>query len=148
MDVDDRDAVEIFEARTQREELHQVGHDLHVDHLAARALDQVEHLDVFVERQRDVEVVDALLPDDFRRIVQRAEERQSAIAEVIAAGAIVDEADDLIAQLAMLKNFLGHHPPEIAGPGDQDALEADAGPPAPLEQLRAPARASRRSARR
>ena len=93
MDVDDRHAVEIFEARAQREELHEVGHDLDVDHLAARALDEVEHLHVLVERQRHVQVVDVLLADDLGRIGERAEQRQAAIAEVIAARAIVDEAD-------------------------------------------------------
>ena len=92
VNVDDGDAVEIFEPRAQREELHEVGHDLHVDHLAARALDEVEHLHVLVERQRHVQMVDVFLADDLRRISQRAEQRQAAIAEVIAARAIVDEA--------------------------------------------------------
>ena len=70
VDVDDRNAVEIFEAGAQREELHQVRHDLHVDHLAARALDEVEHLHVLVERQRHVQVIDVLLPDDFGRVAR------------------------------------------------------------------------------
>ena len=67
--------------------------------------------------------------------LERAEQRQSAIAEVIAAGAIVDEADDLIAELAVLEDLVGDHAAEIAGAGDQDAAQADAGDPAPLERL-------------
>ena len=135
MDVDDRNAVEIFEARAQREELHEVGNHLHVDHFAARALDEVEHLHVLVERQRHVQVIDVLLPDDFGRIGQRAEQRQAAIAEVIAARAIVDKSDHLIAELAVLENLLGDDAAEVAGAGNQDALQADAGFPAPLEHF-------------
>ena len=52
-----------------------------------------EHLDVLFERQRDVEVIDALALDDLAGLGERAEQRQAAIADVIAAGAIVDEAD-------------------------------------------------------
>ena len=135
VNVDDGDAVEIFEPRAKGEELHEVGHDLHVHHLAARALDEVEHLHVLVERQRHVQMVDVLLADDLRRIGERAEQRQAAIAEVIAAGAIVDEADDLIAELAVLENLLGDDAAELAGAGNQNALEADARLPAPLEHL-------------
>ena len=147
VDVDDRNAVEIFEARAQREELHQVGHDLDVDHLAARALDQVEHLHVLVERQRHIQVIDVLLPDDLGRVGQRAEQRQAAIAEVIAAGAIVDEADDLIAELAVLKDLLGDDAAEVAGAGNQDALQADARLSSAARAPRGRARASRTSAR-
>ena len=148
VDVDDGHAVEIFEPRAQREELHEVGHDLHVDHLAAGALDEVEHLHVLVERQRDVQMIDVLLPDDLRRIGERAEQRQAAIAEVIAAGAIVDEADDLIAELAVLQDLLGDDAAQIAGAGDQDALEPDARLPAPLEQLAHELARAEREARR
>ena len=64
-----------------------------------------------------------------------AEQRQAAIAEMVAAGAIVDEADDLIAELAMLENLVGDHASEIAGAGDEDAPQPDARDPAPLERL-------------
>ena len=60
VDVDDRDAVEIFEPRPQRDDLQQVGHDLDVDHLAADDLEQLQHPHVLFGRQRDVEVIDAL----------------------------------------------------------------------------------------
>ena len=46
--------------------------------------DKAEHLDVLFERQRDVDVIDPLLPDDFAAFGQRAEQRQAAIADVIA----------------------------------------------------------------
>ncbi len=54
---------------------------------------------------------------------------------MIAAGAIVDEADHLIAELAVLKNLLGHDAAEVAGAGNQNALQPEAGFPAPFEQL-------------
>ena len=82
--ADDRNAVEILEARAKRDELQEVGHDMDVDHFAVRALDSAEHLDVLFERQRDVDVIDLLLPDDLVRLGQRAEQRQTAVADVIA----------------------------------------------------------------
>ena len=66
---------------------------------------------------------------------QRAEQRQAAISQVIAARAIVDETDHLIAELAMLKNLLGDDAAEVACAGNQDALQPEAGFPAPLEHL-------------
>ena len=93
VDVDDRKAVEILEPRPQRDELQQVGHDFDVDHLAAGDLDQVEQLRVLLERQGDVQVIDALALSDLADLGERAEQRQPAIPEVIPARAIVDEPD-------------------------------------------------------
>ena len=87
------------------------------------------------ERQRHVEVVDLLVGDDVRRIAERAQQRQPAIAEMIAAGLVVDEADHLIAQLAMFENAIRDHAAEIAGAGDQDAAQPDARQPAPFERF-------------
>ena len=50
-----------------------------------------------------------LLPDDLVGLGQRAEQRQAAVADVIAAGAIVEEADDLEAELAVLEHLVGDH---------------------------------------
>ena len=90
---------------------------------------------MLVERQRHVELIDALAPDDLAGLGERAEQRQPAVAEVIAAGAVVDEADDLVAQLAVLEDLVGDEPAEVAGAGDEDPLQADAGAPAALEHL-------------
>ena len=97
--------------------------------------DQVEHLHVLFERQRDVEVVDLLARRRCRPPRQRAEQRQAAVAEVVAAGAVVDEADDLVAELAVLEHAVGDHAAEVAGAGNQDAAQADARQPAPLERF-------------
>ena len=67
VDVDDRQAVEILEAGAQRDELQEVGHDLDVDALAAGDVHEVEQLRVFLERQRDVEVIDAFRAARSRR---------------------------------------------------------------------------------
>jgi hypothetical protein len=71
---------------------------------------------VLVERQRHVEVVDALALRDLRHLAKRAQERQAAIADVVAAGAVVHEADDLIPELAMLQDAVGHQPPRSPAP--------------------------------
>ena len=47
--------------------------------------------------------------------------------------AIVEEADNLEAQLAVLEDLVGDDPPEVAGAGDQHALQADARAPAAFE---------------
>src|SRR5687768_13035433 len=52
---------------------------------------------------------------------------------MIAAGFVVDEADDLIAELAMLEDAIRHHAAEIAGAGDQNAAQPDARQPPALE---------------
>ena len=98
VDVDDRQPVEILEPRAQRDELQDVGHHLDVDELAAGDLHQVEQLGVLLERQRDIQVIDPFALCDLDDLGERAEQRQSAVADVIAAGAIVDEADHLIAR--------------------------------------------------
>ena len=135
VDVDDRDAVEILEPRPERDDLQQIGHHLHVDALPARRFDQLEHLHVLFGRQRDVKVIDSLARRDLGRLADRAEQRQSAVAEMIARRPVVDEADDLIPELAMLQNLVGDQTPELAGARDENALEADAGAPASLQNF-------------
>ncbi len=92
-------------------------------------------LRVLVERQGDVELVDPLALDDLAGLGERADERQSAVAEVIAARAVVDEADDLQPEVPVLENAVGHEPAEFAGAGNQHPLQPDAGPPAAFERL-------------
>ena len=115
VDVDDGDAVQILEPRPQRDDLQEIGHDLDVHALAARALDELEHLHVLVGWQRDVEMIDRLANGDFRRLLDAAEERQTAVAEVIARCLDVHEADDLVAELAMFEDLVGDEPPELPG---------------------------------
>src|SRR5262245_39273614 len=54
---------------------------------------------------------------------------------MVARGAIVNESDDLIPELTMLENAVGDEPAQLARPGNQNALEADARAPATLERL-------------
>ena len=75
--------------------------------------------------QRHVEVVHGLTNRDLRRLVDRAEQRQPAITKVIAGGFVIDEADDLIPQLAMFQNLVGDEPSELSRPRDQNSLEAE-----------------------
>src|SRR5688572_19089978 len=135
VDVDDRQAVKVLEPRPQGDELQQVRDDLDVDELAAGDLHQVEQPRVLLERERHVEMIDALALRDVGNFVERAEQREPAVADVVAAGPIVEKTDHLVAELAVLEDPIGDHPAQIAGAGDEDALEADAGAPAPFEQL-------------
>src|SRR5687767_12734465 len=80
-------------------------------------------------------MIDIFRADDVRRIRQRPEQRQAAIAEVIAAGAIVDKSDHLIPELAVLQNLLRDDAAEVACAGNQNALQAEAGFPPALEDL-------------
>ena len=64
VDVDDRHAVEIFEARPQRDHLEKVRHHLHVHREAARAVEQLDHAQVLIGRQRHVQMIDALARRD------------------------------------------------------------------------------------
>src|SRR5215470_7608170 len=62
--------------RAQRDHLQQVGHDLDVHELPARAFDELQHPHVLFGRQRHVEMVNRLARADFRRLVDRPEQRQ------------------------------------------------------------------------
>ena len=126
VEADDRNAVEVLQPRAQRDELQQVGDDVHVDAFAVGLFDQAEHLDVLFERERDIEMIDALLPDDLAAFGERAEQRQAAVADVVACGSIVEEADDLEPELAVLEQLVRDEPAEVAGTRDQHALEPDA----------------------
>src|SRR5262245_15919538 len=135
VDVDDRQAVELFESRAQRDYLQQVGHHLDVHELAARAFDEPQHLDVLLGRQRNVQLIDTLACRDFGGVVDSAKQRQPAVSEVIARGLVIHEADDLIAQLAVLEDLVRDQASQFARSGDEDALQADARAPAPLEHF-------------
>ena len=90
---------------------------------------------MLLRRQGDVQMIDRLARRDLRRFVDRAEQRQAAVAEVIARRPVVDEADDLIAELAVLEDLVRDEPAELARSGDENPFEADAGAPAALEDL-------------
>jgi hypothetical protein len=69
---------------------------------------------VLLGRQGDVKVIDALARGDVRGAVERAEEREAAIAKMIARRAVVHESHDLIAQLAMFDDLVGDDPSELS----------------------------------
>ena len=90
---------------------------------------------MLVERQGDVELIDPIALQDVAGLGQRPEQRQAAIADVVAAGLVVDEADHLVAELVVLEQLVDDHAAQLAGAGDEDALEADALAPAPLQRF-------------
>ena len=54
---------------------------------------------------------------------------------MIAGRAVVHEPDDLIAELAVLEDLVRDEAAQLAGSGDQNPLQPDAGAPAALEHL-------------
>ncbi len=119
--ADDRHAVEVLEAGAESDELKEVRDDVNVDALAIRLLDQREHLDVLFERQGDVDVIDAFLADDSRRHRPACRAAAGRDSRCGRRGAVVEEADDLEAELAMLEQLVGHEPAEVARAGNQHA---------------------------
>src|ERR1043166_4153167 len=85
-------------------------------------------------RERDIQVVDLLARRDLCRLFKRAEHRQTAVAEVIAR-AIVDEADDLIAKLAVFDDLVGDDAAKLARAGDENAPQPEPRLPATLEHF-------------
>ena len=90
---------------------------------------------MLLERECHVEVVHSLAPHDVRRLLQATEQRKAAIPQVITASAIVEEPDDLVAELAVLEDFIGHHPSKLPGAGNQNSTKSDARNPAALERF-------------
>src|SRR5688572_21064471 len=80
-------------------------------------------------------MIDALALRDIADLGQRPEQWQSTIADVIAPGAVVHEPHDLVAELPVLQDAVGHHASEITGSGDENPLQTNPGAPAALEQL-------------
>ena len=65
-----------------------------------------------------------------------AEHGQAAVADGVVVGRlIVDEADQLEAELAVVEDAVRHHSAEIAAADDQHVLQADAGAPAAAQQV-------------
>ncbi len=89
----------------------------------------------FSSRARSAKVIHALAPDDVVRFGEHAEQGDAAIADVIPAGAVVEEAHHLEAELAMLEDLVGDDASEVAGARDQNTLQPDPGAPPPLEGL-------------
>ena len=115
MDVDDRQAVEVLETSPQRDDLQQVGDHADVDDLAVGVLHQPEHLDVLLERERDVEMINLLALQDLGRFLERAEQRQAAIAEMGATfGTVVHEPDDLEPEFAMFEDTVDDESTKVA----------------------------------
>ncbi len=137
VDADDRQPVEILEPRPQRDELQQVGHDVDVDALAAGELDDAEHLHVLVERQGDVDFVDAVAQADVGGLGHAAEQRQAAIADArrSADGRSSTNPTSLKPSSLCSRIRSATMRPEIAGADDEHALEADAGAPAAAQQI-------------
>jgi hypothetical protein len=135
VDVDDGNAVQILEARAKGDDLEEIGHDLDVDAFPARCLKQLEHPHVLVRRQRDIQVIDRFPRRNFHRIVDRAQQRKAAVAEMIAGGSVVDKSDDLVPQFAVLEDLVRHETAEFTRTSDENPLQADPGAPPALQHL-------------
>ena len=74
VDADDRQAVQILEARAKRNELQQIRDDLDLDTFAAGELHQVEELGMLLEGQRHIQMIDTFTLRDLANLGERAEE--------------------------------------------------------------------------
>src|SRR5688572_31766957 len=101
-EVDDRRAVEILQRRLERGVLQDVGDELDLDQLAPHLLQRAEHLLVRLERQGDVDLVDALLLDDALDVLDVAEHRRRLERRARLAGVVVEVARHLQPQLAVV----------------------------------------------
>ncbi len=85
--------------------------------------------------KRNVQMIDRLARRNIRGFVNRAEQRETAIPQMVAGGLVIDEPDDLIPEFAMLENLVRNQPPKFTRPGNQHTLEADSGAPATFEHF-------------
>ena len=69
---------------------------------------------------------------DFR---QGAEQRKSAVADVITARPVVEKPNHLVAEFAVLQDSVGDEAAKVSCAGDQDTLESDSGAPAAFQRL-------------
>jgi hypothetical protein len=90
---------------------------------------------VLFERKRDVDVVDPFRPDDVVGIREGSEKGKASVADMVARCAVVDESDDLETELAVLEDFVSHHPSEVSSACYQNSFEPYARLPAPLERF-------------
>ena len=88
---------------------------------------------MLVERQGDVELVDLLAFQDVAHLGERPQQRQPSIALAVA-GAVVDEADDAVAELAMMEHLVHDVTGDVAGSRDENPLEAHTLAPLPLQR--------------
>src|SRR5439155_321711 len=83
-------------------------------------------LNVLPARQRHVQMIDCLTFYELRHVIERAEQRPTALPEMMAPPALVDEPVNLKTELAVLKDIVGDELPTIARPGNQHAFDLDA----------------------
>ena len=123
VDPDDRQPVQILEPRAERDELQEIRHDVNVDALAAGELDDAEHLDVLVDRQRDVDFVDLLVRGrsrPLRRSCRAAAARDSRWRRSWRPSSTNPTSRK--PELAVVEDPIGDHAAEIAGADDEHAL--------------------------
>ena len=90
---------------------------------------------MLLQRQRDVQMIDSLAANDVGRFLEAAKQRQAAIAKMITARPVVDEADDLIAEFPVLEHLVGNHSSQLAGARDENPAQSHTGHPSPLQRL-------------
>ncbi len=113
--VDDRRAVEVFDGRLEGRVLEDVGHHAQLDALLRGGVGHLDHAPVGVERQRQDHLVDAVLGDHPGDLVQVAQHRDVEVAAVALGRVVVEKADHLEAELAVVEDLAGDLAAQIAG---------------------------------
>jgi hypothetical protein len=75
---------------------------------------------VLLRRQRHIQVIDGFAGRDVGGLVDGAEQRQAAIAKMVARRLVVHEADNLIAELPVFENLVGDYASELARAGESE----------------------------
>ena len=75
------------------------------------------------------------LGDYFVRLAQRAEERQPAIADMVAGRAVIEEPNHLESEFPVFEHLVRDKLAKIGGTDNQHSFQPDSGLPAPFERF-------------
>ncbi len=131
-DADDRYAVDVLQAALDDADAEHVGHEVDRRRRALHRLEQLDDARLRTERQRDVDIVDRMLADVRRRLLQRAQALRHRIGMQPFVGAVVEVADEVDPVVAAREQRVRRLHAERPGPHDHGRAPVlrQGGPPA------------------
>src|SRR5690606_20491000 len=121
-----RDAVEVFDQHLPQIQLEYIGDDAHGDAVSLARLNERDDLIVVSPRQRDDDVIDALLCQRCFEILDAAQALDATEIDARLSGIVVKVADGDIALIAAGDHGAKDGTPDITAADDQHTLNADA----------------------
>ncbi len=107
--------------------LEEAGHEIDLDVQVLQRADEAEHLLVGVVREGDDHALDVEDPDELRKLLGPAQERQVAQAREALFRLVVDEPDEVETVLRMMAQLLRYELADVAGTEDDRVLEVGEG---------------------